>query len=49
LAGAGAALGVAGIAGCGTAALGARRRTLPPGLQLAPLRASTDRITQITV
>src|SRR3981189_3146091 len=49
VAGAGAALGLAGLAGCGTGALGARRRTAPPALQLAPLRASTDRITQITV
>jgi glycine/D-amino acid oxidase-like deaminating enzyme len=49
LAAAGAALTVAGIAGCGTGALGARRRTALPALQLAPLRASTDRITQITV
>src|ERR1700685_3995933 len=49
LAGAGAVLGLAGIAGCGTGALGARRRTVLPALQLAPLRASTDRITQVTV
>jgi glycine/D-amino acid oxidase-like deaminating enzyme len=49
VAGAGAALSLAGLAGCGTGALGARRRTAPPALQLAPLRASADRITQITV
>ena len=49
LAGAAAALSVAGIAGCGAGALGARRRTVLPALQLAPLRASPDRITQITV
>jgi glycine/D-amino acid oxidase-like deaminating enzyme len=49
LAGAAAALSVAGIAGCGAGALGARRRTVLPALHLTPLRASTDRITQITV
>jgi len=49
LAGAAAALSVAGIAGCGAGALGARRRAVLPALQLAPLRASPDRITQITV
>jgi hypothetical protein len=48
LAGAGAALGLAGIAGCSIGASGARRTVLP-ALQLAPLRAGTDRITQITV
>jgi glycine/D-amino acid oxidase-like deaminating enzyme len=56
LAGAGAAIGLAGITGCGTGALSTRRGTAPPALQLAPptlqlapLRARTDRITQITV
>jgi glycine/D-amino acid oxidase-like deaminating enzyme len=49
LAGAGAALALAGIAGCSIGAAGARRRLVLPALQLTPLRAGTDRITQITV
>jgi glycine/D-amino acid oxidase-like deaminating enzyme len=50
LAGAGAALLAAAVDGCSVAALRAGGRTAPaPALALAPLRASTDRITQITV
>jgi glycine/D-amino acid oxidase-like deaminating enzyme len=50
LAGAGGALLAAAVGGCGVAALQPQRRSLPAAaLQLAPLRASTDRITQITV
>jgi hypothetical protein len=50
LAGAGGALLAAAVGGCNVAALQPRRRSLPAAaLQLAPLRASTDRITQITV
>lgn len=50
LAGAGAALMVAAMDGCGAGGLGARRRPEPAArLQLVPLRAGTDRITQITV
>src|SRR6267142_6056814 len=50
LAGASAALLVAAIDGCSVGELGAKRRpaSVAP-LQLAPLRAGTDRITQITV
>jgi glycine/D-amino acid oxidase-like deaminating enzyme len=47
---AGAALGVAAIGGCSVASLGTKRRTAPESvLQLARLRAGTDRITQLTV
>jgi glycine/D-amino acid oxidase-like deaminating enzyme len=50
LAAGGAALLVAGIDGCSVGGLQPKRRTAPAAaLQLAPLRASTDRITQITV
>jgi len=50
LAGAGAALLVAAVEGCSVESLGARRRTQPTEvLKFAPLRAHTDRITQITV
>jgi glycine/D-amino acid oxidase-like deaminating enzyme len=50
LAGAGGALLAAAVGGCSVAALQPQRRSLPaPALQLAPLRASADRITQITV
>jgi hypothetical protein len=51
LGGAGAALLIAAIDGCSVGALGAKRQTVPtaPALPLAPLRASTDRITRITV
>jgi glycine/D-amino acid oxidase-like deaminating enzyme len=50
LAGAGAALLAAAVDGCSVAGLRAGGRTAPaPALTLAPLRASTDRITQITV
>jgi glycine/D-amino acid oxidase-like deaminating enzyme len=48
LAGAGAALLVAAAGGCSVAALQPGRRSVA-ALQLAPLRASSDRITQITV
>jgi glycine/D-amino acid oxidase-like deaminating enzyme len=48
LAGTGAALLVAAAGGCRIAALQPERRSLPT-LELAPLRASSDRITQITV
>jgi glycine/D-amino acid oxidase-like deaminating enzyme len=46
LAGAGAAALLAGVEGC--VALD-NRRAMPPALQLTPIRASTDRITRITV
>ena len=50
LAGAGAALLAAAVDGCSIAGLRTGGRALPtPTLNLAPLRASTDRITQITV
>ena len=50
LAGAGAALLAAAVDGCSIAGLRTGGRTPPtPPLNLAPLRASTDRITQITV
>jgi FAD dependent oxidoreductase len=50
LVGTGAALLVAAVDGCSVEGLGAKRRTAPAAaLPLAPLRAGTDRITQITV
>jgi glycine/D-amino acid oxidase-like deaminating enzyme len=50
LAGAGAALLAAAVEGCSVAGLRAGGRAPPaPALNLAPLRAGTDRITQITV
>src|SRR5712675_2450432 len=49
LAGAGAALLVAAVDGCSVGGLDQRRTTSAPRLQLAPLRAAADRITQITV
>src|ERR1700723_3717083 len=50
LAGAGAALLAAAVDGCSIAGLRTGGRTLPaPTLNLARLRASSDRITQITV
>src|SRR6202043_77718 len=49
LAGAGAALLVAAVEGCPVGGLDQRRTTSAPRLQLAPLRAAADRITQITV
>src|SRR3984957_15048135 len=49
LAGAGAALLVAAVDGCTVGGLDQRRFSPAAALQLAPLRASTDRITQITV
>jgi glycine/D-amino acid oxidase-like deaminating enzyme len=50
LAGAGAALLAAAVDGCSVAGLRAGGRTPPaPSLTLAPLRASSDRLTQITV
>jgi len=48
LAGAGAAVLLGGLDGCVTA-LGAKRPPGAPSLQLTPVRASTDRITRITV
>jgi len=48
LAGAGAAVLLGGLEGCVTA-LGAKRPPSAPSLQLTPVRASTDRITRITV
>ncbi|HSZ10357.1 MAG TPA: FAD-dependent oxidoreductase [Steroidobacteraceae bacterium] len=48
LAGAGAAALLAGLDGCATS-LGTRRAPQPSSLQLTPIRASTDRITRITV
>jgi glycine/D-amino acid oxidase-like deaminating enzyme len=47
LAGAGAAALLGGLAGCTT--LGDKRRLKAPLLELIPVRASTDRITRITV
>jgi hypothetical protein len=47
LAGAGAAALLGGLAGCTT--LGDKREPKAPPLQLTPVRASTDRITRITV
>jgi hypothetical protein len=50
LAGAGGALLAAAVGGCSVTALHPQRRSLPAAaLQLTPLRASADRITQITV
>jgi len=50
LAGASAAMLVAAIDGCSVGVLGAKRRSASTdSLQLAPLRAGTDRITQVTV
>jgi glycine/D-amino acid oxidase-like deaminating enzyme len=50
LAAGGAALLVAAVDGCSVGLLQSKRRTAPAAaLQLAPLRAGTDRITQITV
>jgi glycine/D-amino acid oxidase-like deaminating enzyme len=49
LAGAGAALLVAAVDGCTVGGLDQRRTASAPRLQLAPLRAAADRITQITV
>src|SRR5450631_4354430 len=48
LAGAGAAALLGGLGGCATG-LGDKRLASPARLQLVPLRASTDRITRITV
>src|SRR3984885_15097389 len=47
LAGTGAALLLGGLEGC--AAFAAKRTAKPPALQLAPVRASTERRTRITV
>src|SRR3984885_4485306 len=49
LAGASAALIVAAVDGCSVGSLSKRRTAATARLQLAPLRAGTDRITQITV
>ena len=49
LAGAGAALLVGALDGCGITGLGSKRSPGPAPLQLQPIRASTDRITRITV
>ena len=50
LAGAGAAMLVGALQGCSVGTLGGRAPTPPvPGLRLAPLHASPDRITNITV
>ena len=50
LAGAGAAMLVGALQGCSVGTLGGRASTPPvPGLRLAPLHASPDRITNITV
>src|SRR6202790_1615917 len=50
LAAAGAAMLVGAVDGCSVGGLAVKRGTPPAGaLQLAPLRAATDRITQITV
>jgi FAD dependent oxidoreductase len=48
LAGAGAAVLLGGLDGC-VSALGTKRPPKPATLQLTPVRASTDRITRITV
>jgi len=49
LAGAGAAAFLGVLEGCGVATLGTKREASSPVLQLAPVRASPDRITRITV
>jgi hypothetical protein len=49
LAGAGAAAFLGILEGCGIASLGTKREANSPLLQLAPVRASPDRITRITV
>jgi glycine/D-amino acid oxidase-like deaminating enzyme len=49
LTGAGAAVLLAALDGCGATTLSARRRPTPAILRLVPVRASTDRITRITV
>ncbi|MGO9935204.1 MAG: FAD-dependent oxidoreductase [Steroidobacteraceae bacterium] len=49
MAGAGAAALLAALEGCGVSSPGVRRQSISPALQLAPVRASTDRITRITV
>jgi len=49
LAGAGAALMLAAVDGCTVGERGLKRTPAAAPLQLAPLRAGTDRITQITV
>jgi hypothetical protein len=49
LAGAGAAVLLGGLEGCVVSALGAKRPPNAATLQLTPIRASTDRITRITV
>ena len=49
LAGAGAAAFLGILEGCGVASLGTKREANSPLLQLAPVRASPDRITRITV
>src|ERR1700730_7614851 len=48
LAGAGAALLLGGLEGC-TGTLSTQRPRIEPSLRLAPVRASSDRITRITV
>jgi glycine/D-amino acid oxidase-like deaminating enzyme len=49
LTGASAALLIAAVEGCSVGVRGAKRPTPPTTLQLAPLHASSDRITAITV
>jgi hypothetical protein len=50
LGGTGAAFLLSALEGCGAGLIGSTRNTTPPArLQLAPLYASTDRITRITV
>jgi glycine/D-amino acid oxidase-like deaminating enzyme len=49
LAGAGAAALLGTLPGCGATNLGARRRPAAPMLELAPIRASSDRIMRISV
>ena len=49
LAGAGAAALLGALEGCGVTSVAGKRQSVSPLLQLAPVRASPDRITRITV
>jgi hypothetical protein len=49
LAGAGAAALLGALDACGVGSFQTKRQSIPPALQLVPVRASTDRITRITV
>jgi hypothetical protein len=49
LTGAGAVALLGAMHGCGVAGMGVKKQSPPAALQLVPVRASTDRITRITV